>query len=56
MAWNFSNKASAESVIEDIRDGKIPNRATAYSILTQIMTNFPGTQVAKEAERVRDSL
>lgn len=56
MAWSFKDVESAESVIEDIRDGKITNSATAYSILTQIINDLPGTSVAKEAEILRESI
>lgn len=56
MAWNFNDTASAEQVIEDIRDGKYQNSLTAYNILTQIINSFPGTYVAEEAKRLRDSL
>lgn len=56
MAWSFKDVESAESVIEDIRNGKITNSATAYSILTQIMNDLPGTAVAKEAEILRESI
>lgn len=56
MAWSFKDVAVAESVINDIRNGKIANSATAYSILTQIMNDLPGTSVAKEAEILRESI
>ena len=56
MAWSFDNVGAAEKIIEDIRDGKISNKATAYGILTQIITNLSGTSVAEEAKRLRDSL
>ena len=56
MAWNFKDEAVAESVINDIRNGKITNSATAYSMLTQIMNDFRGTSVANEAEILRESI
>lgn len=56
MAWSFKDTESAISVIEDIKDGKVSNKATAYGILTQIMNDLPNTWVASEAKRVRDSL
>lgn len=56
MAWSFNDAASAEEVIENIRDGKISNKATAYGILTQIINDFSGTYLADEAKNLRDSL
>lgn len=56
MAWSFKDTASAEIVIDQIKEGKISNKSTAYGILTQIMNDLPGTWVANEARRLRDSL
>lgn len=56
MAWNFKDEAVAESVINDIRNGKITNSATAYSILTQIMNDLPGTSAARESAILRESI
>lgn len=56
MALHFENIEAAEAVYEDIKDGKITNKATAYGMLGQIMNDFPGTWLAKLAEELRDSL
>ena len=56
MAWSFSDEESARSVIEQIKSGKISNKSTAYGILTQIINDLPGTNVAYEARILRDSL
>lgn len=37
MAWNFTDMASAEEIIEKIEDGEISNSATAYGLLGEIM-------------------
>lgn len=50
MAWNFTDMASAEEIIEKIEDGEISNSATAYGLLGEIMNAFPGTWIADKAK------
>ena len=52
MAWNFTDMASAEEII----DGEISNSATAYGLLGEIMNAFPGTWIADKAKELRDNL
>lgn len=56
MAWNFTDMASAEEIIEKIEDGEIFNSATAYGLLGEIMNAFPGTWIADKAKELRDNL
>lgn len=56
MAMSFSDTESAESVLDQIKEGKITNSATIYGILNQIINDLPGTYVAEEAQRMKDSL
>jgi len=53
---HFENIEAAEEVYEQIRDGKITNKATAYGMLGQIIADFPDTWLAKLAKDLRDSL
>ena len=56
MATHFDNIEAAEEVYEQIRDGKIKNKATAYGLLGQIITDFPDTWLADLAKDLRDNL
>ena len=56
MAWNFTDMASAEEIIEKIEDGEISNPLTAYRLLGSIMNSFPGTWIAEKAKELRDNL
>lgn len=47
----FSDIASAEATIELIKEGKITG-STARGMLIAIKNEWPGTQAAKEAERL----
>lgn len=56
MAWNFTDMASAEEIIEKIENGEFSNSATVYCLLGEIMNAFPGTLIADKAKELRDNL
>lgn len=56
MVMHFDNIEAAEQVYEDIRDGKITNKATAHGMLGQIINDFPGTWLAELAKDLRDKM
>ena len=52
MAHRFSDEATANAVLEDIKENKYPSN-TAYSLLNQIINDLPGTWVAEQAQNVK---
>ncbi|MDD5867377.1 MAG: hypothetical protein PUC75_07045 [Lachnospiraceae bacterium] len=60
MALKFTDIKSAEEVYDEIKvkieSGKGFNKAEAYSQLTQIMNDLPGTWIAGFAKDLRDKL
>ena len=56
MAMHFSSIEAAIEVYEEIRDGKIKNKASAVGMLGQIINDFPGTWLAELAEELRKNL
>ncbi len=56
MAIHFDNIEAAWEVYNEIRDGRISNKATAYGMLQQIINDFPNSELASLAKSLRDSL
>lgn len=59
MAWHFSNEADAESAYEGLKEKLrkgTANRASAISLLNQIITDLPGTWIARLAKETLDEL
>lgn len=56
MAIRFSNEGTAESVIEQIETGKITNKSKISMLLNQIINDLKGTDVARKAQTMLDSL
>jgi uncharacterized protein (DUF1499 family) len=54
MSTQFYSTASAEEVLRDIEDGKYSSN-TAYGLLKQIISDLPGTSVAREAQAYLDN-
>ena len=52
MAWNFTDMASAEEIIEKIEDGEISNSATAYGLLGEIMNAFSWNMDCRQSKRI----
>ncbi len=53
MAEHFSNTATAEAVLDDIKNGKY-SKNTAYGLLNHIINDLPGTWVAQQAQKYKD--
>ena len=53
MAFSFSDEAATITVLEDIKDNKYPSNAT-YSLLNQIINDFPETWVAQQAPKIKE--
>lgn len=46
----FSNSAEVEETLEKVEDGRYSSRATVYSELVQIKSEWRGTHYAERAE------
>lgn len=51
----YSDYSSAEAMVLNIKEGKVPNRATAYRELVTIINEWSGTKVAKDAQYLIDT-
>jgi len=54
MSTRFTDTAAAEEIMRDIEDGKYSENA-AYGLLKQIISDLPGTSVAREAQAYLDN-
>jgi len=48
MSRRFSDTASAEAILEDIKKGRYTNVLTIIGLLKQIINDLPGTSAATE--------
>lgn len=59
MAWHFTDISAAEAAYDDLKrkiENGNANLSEAYSLLNQIITDFPGTWLAGLAKQLRDEL
>lgn len=56
MSMHFSNSETARSVIEQIKNGKITNTSKITMLLNQIINDLKGTDIAKEASDMLNSI
>lgn len=56
MSRRFTDTSAAEEIVKDIRNGKYSNTASALGLLKQIVNDLPGTNVAREAQRLIDEM
>ena len=54
MSRRFTDTASAEAIIEGIKEGEYKNTLNIIALLKQIINDLPGTSVATEAEDLLD--
>lgn len=47
--------ASAEAIVEHVKNGGIINRYTAYTALLRVTQEWPGTDAAREAQYLIDT-
>ncbi len=56
MSTMYSSDAVAKEILKDIKDEKFSSDIVIYGMLNQIVNDLPGTEVAKEAQKLLDEL